>query len=109
MKELSLPEPIAAYFAADRHDGLAVARCFTKDGFVIDEGRTHVGPAAIDAWKTAASAQSSYAVEPFECEKTDRSCTVTARVTGDFAGSPLDLRYVFVLERGRIASLEIAS
>jgi len=30
-ERLNLPEPIAAYFAADKLDGEAVARCFTKD------------------------------------------------------------------------------
>ena len=49
MKALDLPEPIAAYFDADRHDGQAVARCFTRDGLVLDEGHTHSGLAAIDA------------------------------------------------------------
>jgi len=43
MRELKLPEPIAAYFEADRRDGAAVARCFTNDGVVIDEGRTYAG------------------------------------------------------------------
>ena len=32
---------------------------------------------------------------------------VTAHVRGDFPGSPLDLRYFFVLEGDRIAELEI--
>ncbi len=30
MTNLKLPEPIAAYFAADKLDGDAVARCFTS-------------------------------------------------------------------------------
>jgi hypothetical protein len=107
MKELSLPEPIEAYFEADRRDGRAVARCFTNDGTVMDEGRTHTGPAAIEAWKTAASAQFSYIAEPFALEKEDRKYIVTSRVTGDFPGSPVDLRYAFTLERAKIASLEI--
>ncbi len=107
MKDLSLPEPIEAYFAADRRDGRAVARCFTNDGVVMDEGRTHTGLAAIEAWKTAASAQYSYIAEPFALEKKDRRYIVTSRVTGDFPGSPVDLRYTFTLERGKIASLEI--
>ena len=55
MKDLNLPEPVAAYFEADRDGAEAVARCFTCDGWVVDEGRTHVGPGAIEAWKTAAS------------------------------------------------------
>lgn len=107
MNELSLPEPIEAYFAADRRDGHAVARCFTSDGVVIDEGRTHAGLAAIEAWKTAASAQFAYITEPFALEKKDRAYIVMSRVTGEFPGSPVNLRYAFTIERGKIASLEI--
>jgi len=40
----SFPEPIAAYFAADKLDRDAVGRCFTKDAVVKDEGRTYHGP-----------------------------------------------------------------
>lgn len=107
MKELILPEPVAAYFEADKNSGAAVARCFTKNGVVIDEGRTHVGLAAIEAWKTAAFAQSSYVAEPVGLAKTGLTCIVTGRVTGNFPGSPVDLQYIFTLDRGKIASLEI--
>lgn len=107
MKALNLPEPIAAYFEADRRDGPAVARCFTNDGVVIDAGQTHVGIAAIEEWKTAASVQTSYAVEPVRLENKDHTCIVTGRVTGNFPGSPVDLRYTFALDRGKIASMEI--
>lgn len=107
MKDLSLPEPIEAYFAADRRDGRAVARCFTSDATVVDEGQTHTGLAAIEAWKTAASAKYSYVAEPVALEKKDGKHIVTSRVTGDFPGSPVDLQFTFTLERGKIASLEI--
>jgi hypothetical protein len=33
---------------------------------------------------------------------------VTGRVTGNFPGSPVDLRYRFRLDHGLVASLEIA-
>jgi hypothetical protein len=107
MKELALPEAVAAYFEADKHNGPAVARCFTNHGVVIDEGHTHMGFAAIGAWKDAASAQSTYVVEPLELETQGETCIVTGRVTGNFPGSPVDLRYVFAFEHGKIASLEI--
>jgi len=32
---------------------------------------------------------------------------VTSHVVGDFPGSPIDLRYLFVLDDDRIAELEI--
>lgn len=108
MTNLSLPEPIAAYFAADQRDADAVARCFTNHGVVRDERHTHAGRAAITAWKTAASARYSYTTQPLRVEQEDGRHIVTSRVTGDFPGSPVELRYAFRLERGKIASLEIA-
>ncbi|HEY0662936.1 MAG TPA: nuclear transport factor 2 family protein [Lysobacter sp.] len=109
MKDLNLPEPIAAYFDADRQDGQAVARCFTRDGVVLDEGKTHSGLAAIEAWKNEASAKYSYTAEPHTLETKGRSYIVTSQVSGNFPGSPVDLRYTFILERGRISSLEVVS
>jgi hypothetical protein len=107
MDELNLPEPIAAYFEADMRDGDAVALCFTRDAVVKDEGQTHTGVAAIKAWKTAASARYSYTSVPFALENKDGRYVVSSRLTGNFPGSPVDLRFSFRLERGKIASLEI--
>ncbi|MEE2730567.1 MAG: nuclear transport factor 2 family protein [Pseudomonadota bacterium] len=107
MKALNLPEPIAAYFSADREDGPAVARCFMEDGVVRDEGQTYVGMNAIEAWKTSASDQFLYSTEPVSFEKKDHQFIVTGRVTGNFPGSPVDLRYRFTLQDCKIASLEI--
>ncbi|WP_202840316.1 nuclear transport factor 2 family protein [Luteimonas saliphila] len=109
MKDLNLPEPIAAYFAADSQDAQAVARCFTRDARVLDEGKTHSGLAAIEAWKTDSSARYTYTAKPHTLEKQGRTYVVTACVAGNFPGSPVDLRYGFTLERGKIATLEIAS
>jgi len=108
MNALNLPEPIAAYFQADKHGGDAVARCFTKNAVVKDEGHTHSGLAAIAAWKTVASARYSYTSEPIAVEQKDGRYIVTSRLTGNFPGSPIGLRYLFGLERGKIAFLEIA-
>ena len=108
MPDLDLPEPIAAYFEADRRDGEAVARCFTDQAVVEDEGRSYRGSAAIVAWKSSASAKYSYTSTPFAVEQTDLWCIVTSRLTGNFPGGSVDLRYRFRLERGKIAQLKIA-
>ena len=109
MTTLTLPDPIAAYFAADQRSADAISRCFTTQAVVKDEGRTYTGHDAIKAWKAAASAAYTYTSEPFAMEQKDSSHIVTSRVTGNFPGSPLDLRYRFRLERGLIASLEITA
>jgi hypothetical protein len=108
MTELNLPAPIAAYFAADMRNGEATERYFTKEAVVRDEGRTHSGHAAIAAWKLDASTKYSYTSEPVGLEETSSGYVVISRVTGNFPGSPVDLRYAFRLERGKIAFLEIA-
>jgi hypothetical protein len=109
MKELNLPDPIAAYFDADGLDGEAVARCFTNDGRVLDEGKTHSGHAAIAAWKAESSTRYTYTTQPFKLEKHGDKCIVVAHVAGNFPGSPVDLRYTFTLARQKIATLEITS
>lgn len=109
MTDLNFPEPIAAYFNADRLDAEAVARCFTKEAIVKDEGHTHLGSAAIRTWKVEASAKYSYTSEPIAMEQKDGRYIVTSRLTGNFPGSPVDLRFFFRLEHGKIAFLEITA
>src|SRR6516164_2399325 len=104
---LDLPGPIAAYFATDSEDGEAVARCFTEAAVVKDEGRTYRGRAAIRQWKEEVSTKYQYTCEPFAFEPGDGAVVVTSRLTGTFPGSPVNLRFFFVLEGGKIALLEI--
>lgn len=104
----NLPKPIAAYFTADGgDDSAAVAQCFTDNAVVKDEGHTYNGLSAIKQWKSDSSQKYTYTSEPFACEKKDGKTIVTSRLTGNFPGSPVDLRFCFDLEDNKIASLEI--
>jgi hypothetical protein len=104
---LDLPQPVAAYFAADKGDNEAVSQCFTEDAAVTDEGHTYKGRAAIKQWKAEVSAKYQYTSEPFACERKNGRIVVTSRLTGNFPGSPVNLRYIFGLEGDKIASLKI--
>ena len=106
---IDLPPPIGAYFAADSSDADAVARCFSKSAIVIDEGREHRGRPAITRWKAEATAKYHYTSEPLAVDVSGPEATVTARVKGDFPGSPVELRYRFTLEDAAIARLEITA
>ena len=107
MKSLNLPKPIAAYFAADKGDSETFSQLFTENAVVKDEGHTYKGRAAIKQWKTGTSTKYEYTSEPFLCERKDGKTVVTSRLTGNFPGSPVDLRFFFALEGDKIASLEI--
>lgn len=104
---INLPKPIDTYFAADRGDPEAIARCFTSHAVVQDEGHTYTGLAAIKQWKIDSSKKYTYTSAPFACEAQYGETIVTSRLTGNFPGSPVDLRYIFGLEDGKITSLEI--
>lgn len=105
---LDLSKPIAAYFTADNNgDSEAVARCFTDDAVVKDEGHTYHGRAAIQQWKADASNKYQYTNEPFACEQQASKVVVTSRLTGNFPGNIADLRFFFELDGDTIASLEI--
>jgi hypothetical protein len=104
---IDLPAPIAAYFTADAAAAGGVVRCFTENGVVIDERKEHQGRSAIGRWKTEATAKYHYTSEPLTVDVSGADVTVITRVTGEFPGSPIELRYRFTLEGDKIARLEI--
>jgi hypothetical protein len=104
---IQLPEPVAAYFTADKADGEAVSHCFTDKAVVKDEGHTYNGRAAIKKWKEDVSAKYTYNCNPLACEQQNGKIVVTCRIAGNFPGSPVDLRFFFKLEGDKIASLEV--
>lgn len=104
---VTLPGPIAAYFTADRQNKAAVANSFTQDAVVVDEQRTYTGREAIARWKAESAAKFEYTSEPIAVSRDGDRTVVTARVTGTFKGSPVDLRYAFTLKDDAIGRLEI--
>ncbi len=107
MQSLNLPGPIASYFAADEKGAEELSQCFTDDAVVKDEGQTYKGRAAIKEWKAHASEKYQYTSEPLALDQEDQKAVVTSRLTGNFPGSPLNLRFFFELDGEKIKSLEI--
>lgn len=102
-----LPAPIASYFANETTDPQAVARCFAEDALVVDERHEHRGRAAIAAWNADARAKFSFTTDLLAAETDGTRATVRAKVTGNFPGSPIELRFRFTLAGDLIARLEI--
>ncbi|RYX92214.1 MAG: nuclear transport factor 2 family protein [Comamonadaceae bacterium] len=105
---LTLPEPIAAYFVADTQGPEQVAQCFTPNAVVTDIDRSFTGRESIRAWKKAADAKYTCTTEPFAVELIEGVHAVTARVAGNFKGSPLNMKFKFRLKRGLVSNMEIA-
>lgn len=105
---MTLPEPIAAYFAAkNRHDIEAMLVPFSADAIVKDEGQELRGHAPIRAWMEETTRKYAVTVEPKGVSVKGGSTVVTALVSGNFPGSPAELRYTFTLRMEKIEGLEI--
>lgn len=104
-----LPSPVADYVAgANAQDANAVTASFSEDAVVRDEGQTRQGIPAIREWAEEVSRKYRPTVEVLDVAATDGRTIVRGRVSGDFPGSPIDLRYAFTLNGEKIARLEIS-
>ena len=107
---MNLPFPIQTYFDADRrNDGDALIHAFAPDAVVRDEGQSHAGHQAIDAWWRDGKIRYQHVIEPLEAAGQGDLTEVRARVTGQFPGSPAILTFAFRLKGDRIAGLEIGA
>ena len=107
MEFLDMPRPIANYFAADEEGAETLSQCFTEDAVVKDEGQTYNGRAAIKEWKARASEKYQYTSELLALNQEAQKTVVTSRLTGNFPGSPVNLRFFFELDGEKIKSLEV--
>jgi ketosteroid isomerase-like protein len=107
---MNLPFPIQTYFDADRRsDGDALIHAFAPDAVVKDEGQSHAGYQAINAWWRSVKIRYQHLIEPLEAVGQGDLTEVHARVTGQFLGSPAILTFAFRLKGDRITHLEIGA
>ena len=105
---IELPAQVSRYFAAanDRQSDV-VADCFTETATVRDEGHDIAGRAAIRAWAEESGSKYKFHADVRSKATEGDLLVVTAHLTGDFPGNPIDLRYHFGLEGEQIASLVV--
>ncbi|WP_377289131.1 nuclear transport factor 2 family protein [Rhizobium sp. SG2393] len=105
---MNMPDFVGAFFRAGQHDDAdSLSQAFTTDAVVEDEKALHHGRDAIRTWWMAAKAASQFVVVPKSAVREGDTAVVRATVSGNFAGSPIDLTYTFTSEGGKISRLEI--
>jgi hypothetical protein len=105
---INLPKPIATYVAVENSGDVAMlGECFAEQAIVRDEGQTITGLAAIKRWKAETKRKYQHTVEPLGVTQAGDQVIVTSRLAGKFPGSPIEVKFVFRLESGKITSLEI--
>ena len=105
---IQLPPPIALYAQLENAGETAtLSACFAPNAIVRDEDRTYEGLTAITAWKAETKQKYHHTVTPLTVAHQHGKTVLTATLTGDFPGSPVTVNFAFVLEAGKILSLEI--
>jgi hypothetical protein len=105
---IDLPPPIDLYIKIENFGKVeGLSECFTANATVRDEDHTYKGLAAIKAWKAETKKKYSHTIHPLEITHRVGKTVLKAELTGNFPGSPATLEFSFVLENGKIVSLEI--
>lgn len=100
--------PVKAYFEGRNARNFEEALAgFSADAVVRDESRMHRGLDEITAWMHETIAAYDDRSELQAVENKGDNVIATAKVSGNFPGSPIILRYRFEIRDGTIASLEI--
>jgi ketosteroid isomerase-like protein len=106
----TLPEAAAAFFQAkNSHDVDTMLACFTAGAVVRDEGENMEmrGAESIRKWLEGTIAAYKLTVEVTGVMEQGGETVVTALVSGDFPGSPIEFYYHLRLDGDKIAQMTI--
>lgn len=104
---IELPPVIAAFFESSNTREFAdFLSLFTGDAHVNDEANDYYG-AKIAAWIDRATVDAKPIADITDVTHEGEQLVVTAQVSGNFPGSPVQLRYYFTLKNSKIATLRI--
>ncbi len=107
---LAPADVIRRYFDLDAdRDIESIVALFSDDAIVVDEGETRRGTEEIRAWQLGPASKYTYTTEVLDsvAVAADRH-VVMGRLTGNFPGGCVELKWDFTLAAGRIRRLVIA-
>jgi hypothetical protein len=103
-----LPKIIDALIKANNeHNSDAYIACFTDNAVVQDEGKDIQGTNAIKEWNEWSSKEYHANLEALRLVNKNEDMVLTATVSGNFEGSPVNLDYHFTISNDKIAALKI--
>jgi len=105
---MNLPKVIADVVTAqNQFDSLAYANCFSETAIVFDEGKTHTGRKAIQAWIDESNKKYKSVMKPLSITDEGKTSVLSAECSGTFPGSPVILKFHFDIKDGLIQALKV--
>lgn len=106
--KIQLPKILEKYIeASNEKDVKKFVSCFASSAIVHDEGELRTGIDQISEWFLKTRSKYNFTTEALQCEESKDGVVLTAKVTGTFPGSPINLRYNFKMQSGLIEQLRI--
>lgn len=107
----TLPAVVADYFAlAEGTDRATAIRVFTPDAHVTDDGHDYRGREEILAWLNGPASEFETTSTRLSTETVDDVTVVRNRLTGNFPGGQVDLRFAFTVDAaGLVRRLTISA
>jgi hypothetical protein len=104
MMSIDLPPLVDLYVKIENSGEVeALSGCFAAaNATVRDEGQTYGGLAAIKEWRAETKKKYNHTIRPLEITHRDGKTVLKAGLTGSFPGSPVTVKFSFVLESGKI-------
>jgi len=103
-----IPPAVSAWLAAHAlHDVDTEVAQFSESVVVVDDGHEYRGRDAARAWSAALTRKFDYTATVLTTDEAGDAVVATTRLEGDFPGSPVLLRYQFILRDGLISALTI--
>lgn len=91
--------------AQNQHNSYAYVKDFADDAIVHDESKDYNGKSDIKQWNETTNEMYHTNLEPIEFSETKNESVLTVKVSGTFDGSPIILKYHFVIKDNKIISL----
>lgn len=107
---VSLQSPLADFFAAtNARDTEALFALFAPEATVDDEGFQYRGLDSIRGWIAETVERFRFSVAVIDASHAAEQASIVGIVTGDFTGSPAQVRYDFKLDQQKIVQLKLGA
>jgi ketosteroid isomerase-like protein len=107
---ISLQSPLADFFkATNARDTEALFALFASNATVDDEGFQYKGLDSIRGWIAETIERFRFSIDVIDASHAAGQASITGIVTGDFPGSPVQVRYDFTLDQLKIVQLKLGA
>lgn len=107
-EQINLPKVILQLInSQNEQNSFKFTENFADKAIVYDEGKEYHGKAEIKHWNEETNQKYKTKLEPIDFLAGEKENILTTMVSGNFPGSPIQLKYYFMINDEKITQLNI--